>query len=139
MARKHFVGKSLFAKAEWAFDKRIMSREWFTYKEVEEEVRTVKDSDKNKSKEVVYRELKRAFIELRKILKDKYGDDFIEEEGKKNRRYRYKGEVDNPFSDIKNAEALNENINENQQNKEHHCNHLPVCPCKNFGNFILFF
>lgn len=83
MARKHFVGKSLFAKAEWAFDKRIMSREWFTYKEVEEEVRTVKDSDKNKSKEVVYRELKRAFIELRKILKDKYGDDFIEEEGKK--------------------------------------------------------
>lgn len=106
MARKHFVGKSLFAKAEWAFDKRIMSREWFTYKEVEEEVRTVKDSDKNKSKEVVYRELKRAFIELRKILKDKYGDDFIEEEGKKNRRYRYKGEVDNPFSDIKNAEVI---------------------------------
>ena len=106
MARKHFVGKSLFAKAEWAFDKRIMSREWFTYKEVEEEVRTVKDSDKNKSREVVYRELKRAFIELRKILKDKYGDDFIEEEGKKNRRYRYKGEVDNPFSDIKNAEVI---------------------------------
>lgn len=109
MARNHFVGKSLFAKAEWAFDKKIMSRKWFTYKEVEEEVRTEceKGTDKKKSKADIYPELKRAFWSLRKILKDKYGDDFIEAEGNnRNKRYRYKGKDDDPFFDIKNVEVI---------------------------------
>lgn len=86
-----------------------MSREWFTYADVmadycgpnsNNDLARVSNCDG-------YGELKKTFMEIRKILKDRHGNDYIEASGNnRSRRYRYYGTEDDPLEDLKNAKVI---------------------------------
>lgn len=91
--------KAIFARAIY---KRLMSREWVTLAEIMSDYHLGKPCE-NPSKEEHYGELKKAFGEIKKLVTEKVGKDSIEVEGNnRNQRFRYKGNIDDPLSDLYN-------------------------------------
>lgn len=91
--------KAIFARAIY---KRLMSREWVTLAEIMSDYHFGKPCE-NPSKEEHYGELKKAFGEIKVLIIEKVGKDSIEVEGNnRNQRFRYKGNIDDPLSDLYN-------------------------------------
>lgn len=90
--------KAIFARAIYS---RLMSREWVTLAEIMSDC--LRKPCENPSKEKHYGELKKAFGEIKKLVIEKVGKDSIEVEGNnRNQRFRYKGNIDDPLSDLYN-------------------------------------
>lgn len=90
--------KAIFARAIYS---RLMSREWVTLAEIMSDC--LRKPCENPSKEEHYGELKKAFGEIKKLVTEKVGKDSIEVEGNnRNQRFRYKGNIDDPLSDLYN-------------------------------------
>ena len=90
--------KAIFARAIY---KRLMSREWVTLAEIMSDY--LGEPCENPSKEEHYGELKKAFGEIKVLIIEKVGKNSIEVEGNnRNQRFRYKGNIDDPLSDLYN-------------------------------------
>ena len=90
--------KAIFARAIY---KRLMSREWVTFADIMSDC--LEKPCENPSKEEHYGELKKAFGEIKQLIIEKVGKDSIEVEGNnRNQRFRYKGNIDDPLSDLYN-------------------------------------
>ena len=90
--------KAIFARAIY---KRLMSREWVTFADIMSDC--LEEPCENPSKEEHYGELKKAFGEIKVLIIEKVGKDSIEVEGNnRNQRFRYKGNIDDPLSDLYN-------------------------------------
>lgn len=100
--------KAIFARTTYTL---LMSREWITYADVlaKAKIKGAKVLLNSVANSDYYGELKKAFPEVSKAIKERQGNDSIEEEGKnRNKRFRYVGKDDDPLEDIKNAKAIND-------------------------------
>lgn len=88
-----------------------MTREWISYADILanakiKNARVIQDSVANSD---FYGELKKAFPEVCRAIKEKEGWNCIEIQGnKRNRLFRYIGNDDDPLEDIKNAKVIND-------------------------------
>lgn len=90
--------KAIFARAIY---KRLMSRKRVTFANIMSDY--LGEPCKNPSKEEHYGELKKAFSEIKNLVTEKVGEGSIEVKGNnRNQRFRYKGNIDNPLSDLYN-------------------------------------
>lgn len=90
--------KAIFARAIY---KRLMSREWVTFADIMSDC--LEKPCENPSKEEHYGELKKAFGKIKQLITEKVGEGSIEVEGNnRNQRFRYKGNIDDPLSDLYN-------------------------------------
>ena len=104
----------------------LMSRRWVTYADVLAEylgLNSADDLEYSISKYYEYtkdddekkkgiRELKKAFPEVCNAIRERMGDNCIEEEGnKRSKRFRYVGENDNPLADMQVAKTI-DNLNQ---------------------------
>lgn len=90
--------KAIFARAIY---KRLMSREWVTFADIMSDC--LEKPCENPSKEEHYGELKKAFGKIKQLITEKVGEGRIEVEGNnRNQRFRYKGNIDDPLSDLYN-------------------------------------
>lgn len=106
MKRKNiFDGENDYAVCVREIDKRLRSREWFTYADITAEV-SPKDLDCSVSKRGKYNQLKKAFCDIRKII----GADNLESSGsnRDNKRFKYIGKDDDPLADMRNAKVVND-------------------------------
>ena len=104
MARKNlFVGTGTFPQlAKRAYD-RLMTGEWVTYHDV---VAGEWDIDEH-TKDSRYGELKKVFMELRRAICERVGEDSIMREGNnRSRRYRYMGADRDPLADMLTAKTI---------------------------------
>lgn len=100
----------------------LMSRRWVTYADVLAEylgLNSADDLEYSVSKYYEYtkdddekrrgiRELKKAFPEVCNAIRERMGDNSIEEEGNnRNKRFRYIGKDNDPLADMRNAKAIN--------------------------------
>lgn len=111
MARTNpFYGKGLYTKFVWASYSRLMSREWFTHSDIMATYLKLDSANKlpcSISKCDGYGELKKAFVNIVGLLKERCGENCIETDGNnRNKRFRYVGEADDPLEDLKNAQAI---------------------------------
>lgn len=124
MRRNPFDGKSIKTRFIWKLYSKYMSRSWFTLTEVMEEYKS--DHDKNQSSElknisskakkaslkmsseVGNSALKKANMDIKRLIIARAGEDSIEERGNnKHKEFRYCGDSDDPLSDYKSASAVN--------------------------------
>lgn len=90
--------KAIFARAIYS---RLMSREWVTLAEIMSDC--LRKPCENPSKEEHYGELKKASGKIKQLITEKVGEGSIEVEGNnRNQRFRYKGNIDDPLSDLYN-------------------------------------
>lgn len=108
--RNLFDGESfraLFAKVIY---QRLRTREWFSYADVMAEYMGLPSADMlpcNVSNCDNYGELKKAFPQVCKAIRQKEGDASIEKRGNnRGREYRYVGKEDDPLADMRNAQAI---------------------------------
>lgn len=105
-----FFGENYHSSFAILIYKRLMSRQWFTYADImaeywganfDNELGGVSNCDG-------YGELRKTFLAIRKVMKDRFGYEYIEASGNnRNRRYRYIGKVEDPLADMKNAKVIN--------------------------------
>ena len=123
MKRKNLFDGELKAQFANITYRRLMSRRWVTYAEVLAEylgLSSAKDlkysissyftytneDDKDKKG---FRELKKAFPDVCKAIREKLGKESIEEDGNnRNKRFRYIGKDDDPLTDMRNAKVIND-------------------------------
>ena len=124
MRRNPFDGKSRKSEFIWRLYSKYMSRSWFTLSEVMEEYKS--DHDKNQSTELknlsskvknaslkMYSEeeksaLKKANMDIKRLIIVRAGEDAIEERGNnQHKEFRYCGHSDDPLADYKSAYAVN--------------------------------
>ena len=101
--------------------RRLMSRRWVTYADVLAEylgLSSAKDLKYSISSYFTYtneddedkkgfRELKKAFPDVCKAIREKLGKESIEEDGNnRNKRFRYVGKDDDPLADMRNAKVI---------------------------------
>lgn len=104
-----FFGENYHSSFALLIYERLMSREWFTYADIMAEYW---GANSNNDLTYVsncdgYGELKKTFFTIRKIMKDRLGDDYIEAKGNnRNRSYRYIGSFEDPLADMKNAKVI---------------------------------
>lgn len=105
-----FDGKGIYTKFVWAVYARSMSRAWFSHADIMADglkFKSVGELPCSVSKCQGYGELKKAFISIVALLKERCGDNCIETKGNnRNKRFRYVGESDDPLEDLKNAQAI---------------------------------
>lgn len=103
-----FSKRAIFARTTY---KLLMTREWISYADIMtnakiKNARVIPDSVANSD---YYGELKKAFPEVCRAIKEKEGWDCIEIQGnRRNRLFRYIGKDDDPLEDIKNAKVIND-------------------------------
>lgn len=123
MQRKNLFYGELKAQFANITYRRLMSRRWVTYADVLAEylgLSSAKDLKYNISSYFTYtneddedkkgfRELKKAFPDVCKAIREKLGKESIEEDGnKRNKRFRYIGKDDDPLADMRNAKVIND-------------------------------
>ena len=106
-----FFGENYHSSFAILINKRLVSREWFTYTEIMAEYLGPKseiDLSRGVSNCEGYRELLKTFLEIRKIIEDRLGVGCIEESGSnRDKQFRYIGIDDDPLADLRNARAIN--------------------------------
>lgn len=122
MQRKNLFDGELKAQFANITYRRLMSRRWVTYAEVLAEylgLSSAKDLKYSISSYFTYtneddedkkgfRELKKAFPDVCKAIREKLGKESIEEDGNnRNKRFRYVGKDDDPLADMRNAKVIN--------------------------------
>lgn len=122
MQRKNLFDGELKAQFANITYRRLMSRRWVTYADVLAEylglssakelkysissyfTYTNEDDEDKKG----FRELKKAFPDVCKAIREKLGKESIEENGNnRNKRFRYVGKDDDPLADMRNAKVIN--------------------------------
>lgn len=105
-----FDGGSAYAVFTRATYKCLISRKWVTYADVMASakfLKSAKELDCNVSNYGDYGQLKKAFPEVCKAIKEREGDDSITSEGNnRNKRFRYVGKDDDPLADMLNAKVI---------------------------------
>ena len=100
--------KAIFARTSY---KLLMTREWITYAAIIANAsikyaRVIPESVTNSD---YYGELKKAFPEVCRAIKEREGEKSIEKQGNnRNSRFRYVGQNNDPLEDIKNAKVIND-------------------------------
>lgn len=112
MTRKNlFDGDSAYAFFIHIAYKWLTSREWVTYADIMAEangLKSAKELTYNVSNYENYGELKKAFPDVCKAIKEKEGIECIISEGnKRNKRFRYIGKDNDPLADMRNAKVIN--------------------------------
>ena len=121
MQRKNLFDGELKAQFANITYRRLMSRRWVTYADVLAEylglssakelkysissyfTYTNEDDEDKKG----FRELKKAFPDVCKAIREKLGKESIEEDGNnRNKRFRYVGKDDDPLADMRNAKVI---------------------------------
>lgn len=109
-----FVGESFKAQFALLVYKMLLTRQWITYlnvmteyvKDKKEIVEALEKQALSKCKQIG--DLKKAFPEVCRAIKDRQGDESIEVEGsKQKRRFRYVGLDNDPLADMINAKVIN--------------------------------
>lgn len=107
-----FFGDSYYALFATNTYNRLISRKWFTYADVMADFMNLNSANElpcNVSKCDRYGELKKAFPDVLDVIKDKLGNNCIEESGNnRNKRYRYIGNDKDPLADMRNAKVVND-------------------------------
>lgn len=99
-----FAGNSQRAKLALASYKLLMRRKWITYADIMAEHQGVEELSYNVSDCDHYGDLKKAFCDVRKNIREKVGQESIEEEGNnRNKRFRYIGSDNDPLEGMRNA------------------------------------
>ena len=110
MRQNPFDGKGLYTKFVWASYSRLMNREWFSLADIMAGYMKLDSTDKlpsSISKCDGYGVLKKAFINIVILLKERCGENCIETHGNnRNKWFRYVGDSDDPLEDLKNAQAI---------------------------------
>lgn len=110
MRQNPFDGKGLYTKFVWASYSRLMNREWFSLADIMAGYMKIDSTDKlpsSISRCDGYGELKKAFINIVTLLKERYGENCIETRGNnRNKWFRYVGDSDDPLEDLRNAQAI---------------------------------
>lgn len=110
MRTNPFEGRGLYTKFVRACYSRLMRREWFSLADVMADhlgLKSAAEIIKISSPDYHYGELKKAFMDISKLLKERCGEDCIETDGNnRNKRFRYVGEAYDPLEDLKNAQAI---------------------------------
>ena len=102
-----FDGKGVRAKFANKVYQQLMNKQWVSYSSIMTEVDPENIRKKGVSNCNNYSELKKAFPAVCKAIREKVGDNAIEERGNnRNREYRYTAEVKDPLSDMRNAMAI---------------------------------
>ena len=94
--------RSRYAKLIYS---RLITREWICYADIlaEDEGAKTEDYLYKRSYVRTYKELKKAFMDVRKAI----GPEHIEENGNnRNKKFRYIGKDDDPLRDMRNAKAI---------------------------------
>ncbi len=123
MQRKNLFDGELKAQFANITYRRLMSRRWVTYADVLAEylglssakelkysissyfTYTNEDDEDKKG----FRELKKAFPDVCKAIREKLGKESIEEEGNNRKKsFRYIGTDDDPLADMRNAKVIND-------------------------------
>ena len=101
--------KAIFARSIYKF---ILSRKWTTYADIMADVNNLssaRELEYSVSDYDGYGELKKAFADIRKAIKETLGGDYIETRGNnRNRSFRYVGENDDPLEEMIKAKAIND-------------------------------
>lgn len=101
--------KAIFARSIYNY---IKSRKWTTYADIIADVHGLpssRDLKYNISDYEGYGELKKAFGDLRKAIKEIIGEECIETQGNnRNRSFRYVGENDDPLEEMIKSKAIND-------------------------------
>lgn len=115
MRKNVFSGRKYYVRYAKIVYKQLMARKTVTYESVVKEYLGDK-YDPQKfilTKEEGYRELKKAFLDVREAIKKVAGEDSIEKSGRNRckeesgrRRYRYVGTDEDPLKDMVNARAI---------------------------------
>ena len=113
MIRKNpFDGKSIYAKFVWLIYRRMMSREWFSHGDVMADKLGYKSAAKlpySISKCPDNGELRKAFLDMLKLMEEKAGKGCVESRGNnRNKVFRYIGVADKPLEDYQNASAISD-------------------------------
>ena len=106
-----FDGVGFYPQFAVIIYKRLMSRKWVTYADVMAEHKNLKSISELDKMSLYhdYGELKKAFPDVCKAIKERVGADSIEEDGNnRNRRFRYVGDDDDPLSDMISAKTIND-------------------------------
>ncbi len=110
MRQNPFDGKGLYTKFVWASYSRLMNREWFSLADIMAWYMKLDSADKlpcSISKCDGYGELKKAFITIVAMLKERCGENCIETHGSnRNKWFIYVGDSDDPLEDLKNSQAI---------------------------------
>lgn len=122
MQRKNLFDGELKAQFANITYRRLMSRRWVTYADVLAEylgLSSAKDLKYSISSYFTYtneddedkkgfRELKKAFPDVCKAIREKFGKESIDEDvNNRNKRFRYVGKDDDPLADMRNAKVIN--------------------------------
>lgn len=105
-----FFGENYHSSFALLIDKRIRNREWFTYTDIMAEYlgpKYEKALVRGISNCKGYRELLKTFLEIRKVLKDRFGFGAFEESGtNRDIHFLYIGTDDDPLADLRNAKVV---------------------------------
>lgn len=111
MARTNiFEGDSFYAIFARGTYKRLVSRKWITYADIMADhlgLYSPKELPCNVSDCEKYGELRKAFRDVSSAIVKEVGDGCIEEQGNnRNKKFRYKGDNDNPLAAMINARVV---------------------------------
>lgn len=109
MAYKNlFFGTGFKAQFALKAYKLLITRRWVTYSDVMIEFDNKALDKTNISSSNHIGELKKAFPEVCRAIKEREGEESIEVEGSlQKRKFRYRGKSDDPLADMKNAKVIN--------------------------------
>lgn len=101
--------KAIFSRAIY---KHILTREWTTYADIMADIQNLqsaKDLEYSVSNYEGYGELKKAFGEVRKAIREVVGKESIVTKGNnRNRSFRYVGDNDDPLEEMIKAKAIDD-------------------------------
>lgn len=105
-----FFGTSEYATLAGLTYEKLLSRKWITYTDVM--LASMSKSEREDfvsiSKSETYGELRKAFPDVCRAIKEKCGEDCIVVDGNnRSRRFRYVGNDNDPLSEMRNAKVVN--------------------------------
>lgn len=109
-----FDGDSYYAMFARLIYSRIKEGERFTYTDVmleflkKEEAEELLSKKKNLTSCTGYGDLKKAFMDIKEEITNRFGSESIEENGNKNKSFCYIGENPDPLADLRNAKAISD-------------------------------
>lgn len=112
MRKNPFDGKGVYPKFVKFIYMRLMSREWFSHADVMADFLKLKSANElpySISKCPHNGELRKAFLDILKLMEEKAGKECVETRGNnRGKEFRYVGANDKPLEDFKNASVIND-------------------------------
>lgn len=112
MRKNPFDGKGEYPKFVKFIYMRLMSREWFSHADVMADFLKLKSANElpySISKCPHNGELRKAFLDILKLMAEKVGRECVETRGNnRDKEFRYVGANNNPLEDFQNASVIND-------------------------------